>query len=199
MSKSKSQQTPVLIESLDQEGRGVAHHEGKVIFIEGALTGEWVTFLQTYIPKHNERFAVFPADDQDAHIPCLLDGTALARACAIQHRRKLDKNLTLSFRRQRYIIQTGDTPRYALRGQAVTVVEYPDGRIELLRGAESLPFKVFDKVQSIITAVDDKTLNVRVDELLKQRHHQPHVKPHSEHPWRKPYNPRLIEAAQLRI
>ena len=34
----------VVIESLDQDGRGVAHHEGKVIFIEGALIGERVTY-----------------------------------------------------------------------------------------------------------------------------------------------------------
>jgi len=34
----------VVIESLDQEGRGIAHHEGKVIFIEGALIGERVTY-----------------------------------------------------------------------------------------------------------------------------------------------------------
>src|SRR4051812_31016292 len=30
------------IESLDSEGRGVARHEGKVVFVEGALTGETV-------------------------------------------------------------------------------------------------------------------------------------------------------------
>ena len=35
---------PVIIESLDQEGRGVAHTDGKVIFIEGALTGETVSY-----------------------------------------------------------------------------------------------------------------------------------------------------------
>ena len=34
----------VTIESLDQEGRGVARIEGKVIFIEGALTGEVVSY-----------------------------------------------------------------------------------------------------------------------------------------------------------
>ncbi|MBU0688109.1 MAG: 23S rRNA (uracil(1939)-C(5))-methyltransferase RlmD [Gammaproteobacteria bacterium] len=34
----------VSIESIDQEGRGIAHHEGKVIFIEGALPGERVTY-----------------------------------------------------------------------------------------------------------------------------------------------------------
>lgn len=155
-------------------------------------------FLQTHLPEHNERFSVSPADDQDAHIPCPLDEAALARACAIQQRRKLDKNLTLSFRHQRYIIQTGGEPRYALRGQTVTVVEYPDGRIELLHNAEVLPFNVFDKAQPIIAAVDDKTLNVRVDELLKQRR-LPHAKPHPEHPWRKPYNPGLIQTAQLRV
>ena len=33
----------VAIESLDQEGRGVAHVDGKVVFVEGALPGEVVT------------------------------------------------------------------------------------------------------------------------------------------------------------
>ena len=36
--------TRVTIDSLDQEGRGIAHADGKVIFIEGALTGEEVSY-----------------------------------------------------------------------------------------------------------------------------------------------------------
>ncbi len=44
MSEKLSQQNPVIIESLDHEGRGVAHNDGKVIFIEGALPGECVTY-----------------------------------------------------------------------------------------------------------------------------------------------------------
>ena len=39
-----STENRVTIESLDHEGRGVAHFEGKVIFIEGALTGEAVSY-----------------------------------------------------------------------------------------------------------------------------------------------------------
>lgn len=39
-----STKIPVTVESLDQEGRGVAHAEGKVIFIDGAITGERVTY-----------------------------------------------------------------------------------------------------------------------------------------------------------
>src|SRR4051794_35348722 len=35
--------TELTIESLDQEGRGIAHAEGKVVFVEGALPGERVT------------------------------------------------------------------------------------------------------------------------------------------------------------
>ncbi|HEU0187576.1 MAG TPA: TRAM domain-containing protein, partial [Gallionellaceae bacterium] len=34
----------VVVESLDQDGRGIAHADGKVIFIEGALTGERVSY-----------------------------------------------------------------------------------------------------------------------------------------------------------
>lgn len=43
---------PVIVESLDQEGRGIAHADGKVIFIEGALTGECVTY-SSYRKKNN--------------------------------------------------------------------------------------------------------------------------------------------------
>ena len=35
--------TQYTIESLDQEGRGIAHAEGKVAFVEGALPGERVS------------------------------------------------------------------------------------------------------------------------------------------------------------
>jgi 23S rRNA (uracil1939-C5)-methyltransferase len=35
---------PAVIESLDREGRGVAHVEGKAIFIEGGLPGELVSY-----------------------------------------------------------------------------------------------------------------------------------------------------------
>ncbi|HSI38608.1 MAG TPA: TRAM domain-containing protein, partial [Methylotenera sp.] len=43
-----------IIESLDQEGRGVAHVEGKTIFIEGALPTEKVTFQSHHIKASYE-------------------------------------------------------------------------------------------------------------------------------------------------
>ena len=42
--------TYLQIESLDQEGRGIARRDGKVIFVEGALPGEHVE-IETYRKK----------------------------------------------------------------------------------------------------------------------------------------------------
>ena len=47
---------PVLIESLDREGRGIARVEGKTIFIDGGLPGETVSF-SSYRKKPNYELA----------------------------------------------------------------------------------------------------------------------------------------------
>ncbi len=55
--KQKLPQDPITveIESLSHEGRGVAHIDGKAVFISGALPGEKVTFLYTLQSrKHDE-------------------------------------------------------------------------------------------------------------------------------------------------
>ncbi len=52
MGESNRKDNSVVVESLDHEGRGIAHAEGKVIFIEGALTGERVTY-SSYRKKNN--------------------------------------------------------------------------------------------------------------------------------------------------
>jgi 23S rRNA (uracil1939-C5)-methyltransferase len=44
LARKEIRMNTVVIESLDQDGRGIAHYEGKVIFIEGALIGERVTY-----------------------------------------------------------------------------------------------------------------------------------------------------------
>src|SRR5512135_3199899 len=42
--RGNMEKNAVLVESIDQEGRGIAHADGKVIFIDGAITGELVTY-----------------------------------------------------------------------------------------------------------------------------------------------------------
>ncbi|MCE9639469.1 MAG: 23S rRNA (uracil(1939)-C(5))-methyltransferase RlmD [Betaproteobacteria bacterium] len=46
----------IRVESLDQEGRGVAHADGKVIFIQGALPGELVTYA-SFVKKPSYELA----------------------------------------------------------------------------------------------------------------------------------------------
>jgi len=141
-------------------------------------------FLPTYLAGHNRRFAVAPADEESANQAYAGNPIELSRICAFHHTRKLTKDLTLSFNKRRYILQTGGAPRYALRGKEVTVVSYADGRIEILNGDELLPFKVFDTPNPVALPVDEKTINARVDDILKARWSDK-SRPVRKHPWRR--------------
>ena len=49
--------TSVRIESLDYEGRGVTHVDGKTIFVEGAITGRaWITGFKQYVLDPTDPF-----------------------------------------------------------------------------------------------------------------------------------------------
>ena len=74
------------IESLDHEGRGVAHVDGKVVFIEGALPGEAVDYASyrrkpSYEKAHVLR--VLRASSQRVVPPCPHFGTC--GGCSMQH------------------------------------------------------------------------------------------------------------------
>ncbi len=74
------------IESLDHEGRGVAHVEGKAVFIEGALPGERVDYAsyrrkRSYEKAHAQR--VLLASSQRVAPPCPHFGTC--GGCSMQH------------------------------------------------------------------------------------------------------------------
>lgn len=74
------------IESLDHEGRGVAHVDGKAIFIEGSLPGELVEYA-SYRRKANYEKAhalrVLRASSQRVAPPCPHFGTC--GGCSMQH------------------------------------------------------------------------------------------------------------------
>lgn len=74
------------IESLDQEGRGVAHVEGKTIFIDGALIGEKVTY-KSHRKKNSYEVAdvvdVFTASNLRVKPKCPHFG--MCGGCALQH------------------------------------------------------------------------------------------------------------------
>jgi len=140
-------------------------------------------FLQDYLPSHNHHFAQTPAAPEDAHLPWSDSNETLARVCALHHDRTLSKDLVLSFRGQRYIVVVSlAQPRYALRRRTITICEHLDGRIELLNGSESLPFRAYDERRDRPQPADDKTLNQRVDQALAKR---TSPNPDPSHPWRR--------------
>ncbi|HAJ71346.1 MAG TPA: 23S rRNA (uracil(1939)-C(5))-methyltransferase, partial [Methylophilaceae bacterium] len=88
-SYSNPAQNPIveaLVESLDQEGRGVAHVEGKAIFIDGALPNERVTFQSHHI-KHTFEVAnvvqVLKQSNQRVTPKCPHFG--ICGGCKLQH------------------------------------------------------------------------------------------------------------------
>ncbi len=88
----------VTIESLDQEGRGIAHADGKVIFIEGALTGEIVSYV-SYRKKPSFELAQMTALYRAASIRvtprCAHFG--VCGGCSMQH---LDANVQVAVKQR---------------------------------------------------------------------------------------------------
>ncbi len=75
-----------LIESLDNEGRGVAHVDGKAIFIEGALPGERVEYSSyrrkpNYEQAHAERIIKASSQRVTPHCPHF----GVCGGCSMQH------------------------------------------------------------------------------------------------------------------
>lgn len=74
------------IEALDHEGRGVAHVDGKVVFVEGALPFETVVFQPSRKKKHFETAALIDvktASPQRVVPGCRFFG--ICGGCALQH------------------------------------------------------------------------------------------------------------------
>ncbi len=76
----------VTIESLDHEGRGVTHVEGKAIFIEGALPGERVTY-SSYRRKPSYEFARMEklAKESPNRVKPKCAHFGMCGGCAMQH------------------------------------------------------------------------------------------------------------------
>lgn len=148
-------------------------------------------FLPAYLTRHNERFAVIPAQPEDAHRAWSAGDQQLARITSLHYRRVLSKDLVARFGGQRYIVRTpGGSPRYALRNQPVTVCHYTDGTIELLHGDEPLPWRAFDPARHgpQQRIADDKTVNDHVEQAINRLNHP--YRPPAAHPWRRTAAPK---------
>ena len=75
-----------VIESLDQEGRGVTHVDGKVIFIEGALTGETVHYQSTRKkPSYEIAHVTEVIKESSQRVRPRCEYFGMCGGCALQH------------------------------------------------------------------------------------------------------------------
>jgi hypothetical protein len=116
-------------------------------------------FLPSYMARHNQRFAREPFDPRDLHRP-LAPHDNLEAMMVWREERSVTASLTLHYNKAMFILEPTDTARKLAR-KRVSVCEYPDGRIEIRHGGDSLPYRVFDKMRQVNQAavVDNKHLD----------------------------------------
>ena len=71
-----------VIESLDQEGRGVARRDGKVVFIEGALPGEKIEY-EVYRSKPSFELGLTTEIYKESPLRVLISASRTAAAAAV--------------------------------------------------------------------------------------------------------------------
>jgi len=75
-----------LIESLDHEGRGVAHVDNKVIFIEGALPGERVEYASYHRkPRYEQAIATAVLRESSQRVTPRCPHFGVCGGCSMQH------------------------------------------------------------------------------------------------------------------
>lgn len=93
MSRHRSKKKPlpdtpvhVTIESLTHDGRGVAHVDGKVVFIDEALPGEQIEFIYTEIHRdYSEGKVVKLLSHSDDRVEALCPHYSVCGGCSFQH------------------------------------------------------------------------------------------------------------------
>ena len=126
-------------------------------------------FLDGYLPLHNRRFAVPPAQAADLHRPALA-ARELARCLCLKTTRCLRKDFTIKHQGQLY--QIHDT----VRATHVQVEERLDGTLQLTHQGQRLTSHV----------IATRPQKQRRESTPVPSSRRP-VKPRLDHPWRKPW------------
>ena len=116
-------------------------------------------FLPGFIADYNRRFAKPPRDARDLHRP-LAPYEDLDEALAWREQRTVTANLTLHYNKVLLLLEPSRISRAAAR-QRVTVYDYPDGRLAIRWKGVDLPYRAFDKLQTVdqATITDHKRLS----------------------------------------
>jgi len=104
-------------------------------------------FLDSYMARHNERFARPAFDVRDLHRP-LAPHDDLRSIMVWREQRTVTAALTLHYNKAMFILEPNDVSEKLAR-KRVTVCEYPDGRLEIEHEGHVLPYRQFDKMRQV--------------------------------------------------
>lgn len=140
-------------------------------------------FLPEFIEKFNQKFAVAPAINFNAHRPLTeIENKNLDQILAVVEERTLSKNLTCQFGNQFLQVKT-DKSSYVLRNAKVKIILDTDGNIKMEYHGRKLEFTIFNSKQLPLPQaeiVGSKLINVEVDKLKRIP-----VQTDYNNPWRK--------------
>jgi len=154
----------------------------KELRLKGINTMETANkFLPEFIQKFNQKFAVTPALDFNAHRPLtVVENKNLNQILAIIKERTLSKNLTCQFDKQYFQVKT-DKSSYVLRNAKVKIIKDTNGNIQMEYHGRKLEFTIFNLKPSFpAEIVESKLINNEINKLVRK----PSI-PSANHPWRK--------------
>jgi hypothetical protein len=127
---------------------------------------EW---LPTFMEDHNRRFAKPPKSDKDLHRG-LSAKENLAEILTTRHERTVSLNHTVHYGRMVLILEPNAITR-PLASKRVMIVNYPDGRFAIQYRGTDLPYRVFDKIQTVNSAaiVENKQLGAALAFIQEQQ------------------------------
>lgn len=119
-------------------------------------------YAAEFAADFNVRFGKEPRNPKNMHRP-LADHENLDGAMCRKEFRTLSQALTLRYDKVLFILDPSDFAK-SLAGKKVVVCDYPDGRLEIMEGSTSLPYRTFDKLRSVHRP--QIVENKRLDEAL---------------------------------
>ena len=105
-------------------------------------------WLPGFVEDYNERFGRAPANAKNLHRP-LTEADDLDEILAWREERTVTRNLTLRYDRMMLLLDPTTPFARGLAGKKIEVVNYPDGRFAVRHEGIALPFRVFDKIQTV--------------------------------------------------
>jgi hypothetical protein len=118
---------------------------------------------------YNTRFAKPPANGKDLHRP-LREGDDLEDAFAWKEERTLSRALTLQYDKVIFILEPSDQAKAAI-GKRVTVVDHPDGRLQIRYKGVELTYRTFDKLRQVSQGaiIENKRLGAALSFIREQQ------------------------------